>query len=58
MKETIISWNVENWLTVVLMAMVGFFVLGLATQGIRRLTAPKMGARGSNVVEFDLYRVP
>lgn len=28
--ETILSWNVTNWVTVILMAAIGFFLLGLA----------------------------
>jgi hypothetical protein len=29
MNENIIAWNVTNWITVILMAAIGFFVLGL-----------------------------
>jgi len=29
MEENIITWNVANWITVVLMALVFFFLLGL-----------------------------
>lgn len=28
--ESILTWNVTNWITVILMAAVGFFLLGLA----------------------------
>lgn len=28
--ETVLSWNVTNWVTVTLMAVIGFFGLGLA----------------------------
>lgn len=28
--ETIISWNVANWVTIILMASIGFALLGLA----------------------------
>jgi len=28
--ETILTWNVTNWITVVLMATIGFFLLGAA----------------------------
>lgn len=28
--ETILSWNFTNWITVILMAAIGFFLLGLA----------------------------
>jgi hypothetical protein len=29
-NENILAWNVTNWITVILMAAVGFFLLGLA----------------------------
>lgn len=29
MEENIITWNVANWITIVLMALVFFFLLGL-----------------------------
>lgn len=32
MDRTLIAWNLPNWITVVLMAAVGFMVLGLASQ--------------------------
>jgi hypothetical protein len=28
--ETVLSWSVANWITVILMAAIGFFLLGLA----------------------------
>lgn len=28
MQENLITWNFTNWVTIVLMALVGFFVLG------------------------------
>lgn len=40
MEETIISWNVTNWISVVLMAAIGFFALGL----IQKAAAKKMGS--------------
>jgi predicted negative regulator of RcsB-dependent stress response len=30
MNENILTWNVENWITVILMAAIGFFLVGLA----------------------------
>jgi hypothetical protein len=30
MNENIITWNVTNWLTVVLMVAIGFTILGFA----------------------------
>jgi hypothetical protein len=35
MQENIITWNVANWVSVVLMALVGFFLLGTVTTFIR-----------------------
>jgi hypothetical protein len=32
MDESIITWNIPNWLTVVLMAAVGFAIISLAAQ--------------------------
>jgi len=29
MQENLITWNVANWVTIVLMALLGFFVLGV-----------------------------
>lgn len=29
-EENIIAWNFTNWLTVILMAAIGFFLLGIA----------------------------
>ena len=29
MNENIITWNVTNWVTVILMAAIGFFLVGL-----------------------------
>ena len=28
MNENIIAWNVTNWVTVILMASIGFFIVG------------------------------
>jgi hypothetical protein len=29
MNENIIAWNVTNWVTVILMAAIGFFLIGV-----------------------------
>jgi hypothetical protein len=29
MNENILAWNVTNWITVILMAAIGFFILGV-----------------------------
>ncbi len=35
MSESILSWNVTNWITVVLMAAGGFFLAGLAIKAFK-----------------------
>ena len=35
MNETIISWNVGNWITVCLMAFLGFAIVGLITTTVK-----------------------
>jgi hypothetical protein len=37
MDETIISWTVPNWITVVLMVALGFMVIGLAGKIIGKM---------------------
>lgn len=32
MERTLISWNIANWITVLLMAAAGYAVLGLVSQ--------------------------
>lgn len=39
MTENFISWNVPNWITVLLMVAVGFTVLALGTQVVNRMRA-------------------
>lgn len=38
--STILTWNVANWITVVLMAVVGFAVIGLVAN-----TTSKLGSK-------------
>jgi hypothetical protein len=35
-QENIISWNLANWVSVVLMALIGFFLLGSAMAFIKK----------------------
>lgn len=35
MQDNLITWNLPNWITVVLMASVGFFALGALTSAIK-----------------------
>lgn len=36
-EKTIITWNATNWITVIIMAVVGFFIIGLVAGGVRRM---------------------
>lgn len=36
MERTLISWNIANWITVLLMAAAGYAVLGLVAQVFQR----------------------
>lgn len=35
MDRTLISWNIANWITVLLMAAAGYAVLALASQAFK-----------------------
>ena len=48
MQETILTWNVTNWITVVLMAALGFLLLALVAQVFHRATGGKFAAANSN----------
>lgn len=39
MQETFISWNVTNWITIVLMAAIGFALLAVAQKFVQSRTA-------------------
>jgi ABC-type enterochelin transport system permease subunit len=36
MERTIISWNLPNWITILLMASAGYAVLGLMVQVLKQ----------------------
>ncbi len=36
MEETILTWNVTNWITVLVMVAVGYLVLGFVAQIARK----------------------
>lgn len=46
MNENIIAWNATNWVTVLLMAAIGFFVVGLAL----KWKTSKLGGKSSGTV--------
>jgi hypothetical protein len=37
--ETILSWNVANWVTVIIMVVLGFAVLGMVAQIVKQKRA-------------------
>lgn len=39
MEETIITWNATNWITVVVMVAIGFTVLSVLAQMVRKYRA-------------------
>ena len=39
-SDNIITWNLTNWITVVLMAAIGFFLLGI----VQKLYQKKVGS--------------
>jgi hypothetical protein len=44
MEETVLDWTVPNWITVCLMVVLGFAVLGLLGKGIAKMRAGKADA--------------
>jgi len=36
--ETILTWNVANWITVVIMAVLGFAAIGLVANSVNRMS--------------------
>lgn len=43
MNDNIITWTPTNWVTVFLMAVGGFFILGLATKLVKKGLAARSG---------------
>jgi FlaG/FlaF family flagellin (archaellin) len=40
-EQTIISWNPANWITVLLMVAVGFFLAGAIAKAVKERQGPK-----------------
>jgi hypothetical protein len=38
-EETILSWNAANWITVLIMVVLGFAVLGMISQIVKQRRA-------------------
>jgi hypothetical protein len=36
MERTLISWNLPNWITITIMAALGYAALGLIAQAVKR----------------------
>jgi hypothetical protein len=48
--ETIITWNVPNWITVLIMVTVGFFIIATASQAWIKWRGQKSGAAVADAV--------
>lgn len=46
MERTIISWNLPNWITVMIMAAAGYAVLGLVAQLLKQQQGQSVAATG------------
>lgn len=44
MGETVITWTPANWLTISIMGIVTFMLVGLVFGSARKVTAPQMEA--------------
>lgn len=40
MEETVLDWTVPNWITVVLMVILGYAVLGFASRALSKARGP------------------
>ena len=41
MEETVLTWTMPNWITVLLMVFLGFAALGIAAKFLAKMKAPK-----------------
>lgn len=49
METTLISWNLPNFITIVLMAIVGFLIIGFVCQGVLKMSGNGAGGSASGV---------
>lgn len=47
MNESILTWNVTNWVTVLVMVFLGFLIIAAATQGWKTVQANRAANSGS-----------
>jgi len=38
MERTVISWTPENWITILLMVVVGYSAIALVARGVRKVS--------------------
>lgn len=46
MERTLISWNLPNWITVMLMGAAGYAVIGVVMQLVKQQQATQTGGGG------------
>lgn len=46
-EPVIITWNFTNWVTIVLMALLGFMVFGLVVNGFMRIKSKNAQTTGA-----------
>jgi hypothetical protein len=46
-NETVLTWNVTNWITVILMSAVGFLLVAVVTKGFHGATGNKYTTVGA-----------
>lgn len=54
MERTIISWNLPNWITVTLMAVLGYLIIAIASQFIQGATGKGGGATGNGLAPSNV----
>lgn len=48
MNDNIITWTPTNWVTVFLMAVGGFFILGFVVKGVKAVAAMRSGGASAD----------
>jgi len=38
-EETVLTWTVANWITVIIMVALGFFIMGFAVKTLSKMRA-------------------
>lgn len=53
MQENIISWNLANWVSVVLMVLIGYFLLGSVVSFVKKRRGGDGGGQVPNQTAQD-----